>query len=71
MQRLEDYMNQYDLSEDDVINMLTCADGCFQKNLFYVELAGDTAYIETKGDKKMTITDCNLEKGYIRLRAIK
>lgn len=68
---LKDYMEEKGLSEQQVLDtLMALEDSYVYKNDFLIELDGDTAYIETKGDKKIEIVDVNLEVGYIEVKAI-
>ena len=68
---LEEYMEEKGLSEQQVLDtLMALEDSYVYENDFLIELDGDTAYIETKGDKKMSLVDVNLEVGYIEVKAI-
>ena len=67
---LEDYMEEKGLSEQQVLDTLMALKGSYvYKNDFVFVLDGDTAYIETIGDKRMEIVDANLKVGYIKVKA--
>ena len=68
---LQDYMEERGLSEQQVLDTLMALENSYVcKNDFLIELDGDTAYIETIGDKKMSVVDVNLKVGYIEVKAI-
>lgn len=68
---LEDYMEEKGLSEQQVLDtLMALEDSYVYKNDFLIELDGDTAYIETKGDKEMSVLGVNLKDGYIEVKAI-
>ena len=61
---LKDYMEERGLSEQQVLDtLMALEDSYVYKNDFVIELDGDTAYIETIGDKRMEIVDVNLKVG--------
>ena len=68
---LEDYMNENNLSEEDVIRTLENLDRSYvDKNDFYFEIEGHIAYIETiEKAQKMRIREIDLDKGYIELES--
>lgn len=67
---LKDYMEERGLSEQQVLDtLMALEDSYVYKNDFVIELDGDTAYIETIGDKKMSVVDVNLKVGYIEVKA--
>lgn len=67
---LKDYMEERGLSEQQVLDtLMALEDSYVYKNDFVIELDGDTAYIETIGDKRMEIVDVNLKVGYIEVKA--
>lgn len=68
---LEEYMEEKGLSEQQVLDtLMALEDSYVYKNDFFIELDGDTAYIETKGDKEMSVLNVNLKNGYIEVKAI-
>ena len=68
---LEEYMEEKGLSEQQVLDtLMALEDSYVYKNDFLIELDGDTAYIETKGDKEMSVLGVNLKDGYIEVKAI-
>ena len=67
---LEKYMNEHDLSEENVISILNCFDDYYvEKSNFYLEIEKNEAYIETrKGYKFDTI---EIKDGYLKIKAVK
>lgn len=69
---LEEYLDRNNMSEERAIAILEGVDESYvEKNDFYFEIEGDTAYIEAKSTKKkLEIIEVNLEVGYIEVKIV-